>query len=116
VSQLIILIIHKLKSELILLQQHKIGCTIPDIVSWFQVVYVHVVTVYEAVSTFLVLPTTNASLKDLFRTACMRRIKTYLRSSMGQELRLNSMNIDAAHPDLLDCIDVCSEGRGGEVR
>jgi len=30
-----------------------------------------------------------------------------LRSSMGQE-RLNSMIVAAAHPDLLDCIDVCS--------
>jgi hypothetical protein len=96
----------KLKSELILLQQHKIGCTISDIVSWFQALDIRAVTsrsVYEAVGTFLVLPTTTASCERSF--SGLRRIKTYLRSSMGQE-RLNSMIVAAAHPDLLDCIDV----------
>jgi hypothetical protein len=52
--------------------------TIPDVVSWFQAVQW---SVYEAVATFFVLPTT-ASFERSF--SGLRRIKTYLRSSMGQ--------------------------------
>jgi hAT family C-terminal dimerisation region len=62
-------------------------------------------SVYEAVATLLVLPTTKASCERCF--SGLHRIKTYLRSSMGQE-RLNSMIVSRANLDILDSINACS--------
>lgn len=91
-----------------LLKAHNINGTVSDIVAWFQEVDIRETTyksVYEAVATFLVLPTTTASCERSF--SGLRRVKTYLRSSMGQE-RLNSMIVSIAHLDILDRINVCS--------
>jgi hypothetical protein len=98
----------KLKSELILLQGHSITPTIPGIISWFQDGALRASThssVYKALATLLVLPTTTASCERSFSR--LRRLKTYLRSTMGQE-RLNSMIVATAHTDMLDSIDVHS--------
>jgi hypothetical protein len=100
--------IRKLKNDLMQLQAHNINGTVAAIIAWFQEVDIRETTyrsVYEAVATFLVLPTTTASCERSF--SGLRRVKTYLRSSMGQE-RLNSMILSTAHMDILDKINVCS--------
>lgn len=91
-----------------LLKTHNINGTVSDIIAWLQQVDIREVTyrsVYEAVATLLVLPTTTASCERSF--SGLRRVKTYLRSSMGQE-RLNAMILSIAHLDILDRINVCS--------
>ena len=60
---------------------------------------------YSAVATLLVLPSTTASCERSF--SGLRRLKTYLRSTMDQQ-RLNSMIIAAAHTEKLDSIDLFS--------
>jgi len=99
----------KLKSELLLLAEYNIGPTIADIISWFQEVdlrnkQTHA-SVHDALglATFLVLPATTASCERTFSE--LRRLKTYLRSSMAQD-RLNSLAIAVAHTDILDVVDI----------
>ena len=93
----------KLKAELFLLRGHKIPSTIAGIISWFQELDLHTEThksIYMAVATFLVLPATcERTFSEL------RRVKSYLRSSMGQE-RLDSSILAAAHVNILDSLDV----------
>ena len=96
----------KLKGELLLLAEYDIGPTIVDFISWFQEVDLRMQThasVYDALATFLVLPATTASCERTFSE--LRRLKTYLRSSMAQD-RLNSLAIPAAHTDMIDVIDI----------
>ena len=92
----------KLKGELLLLAEYDIGPTIVDFISWFQEVDLRMQT-HDALATFLVLPATTASCERTFSE--LRRLKTYLRSSMAQD-RLNSLAIAAAHTDMLDVIDI----------
>jgi hAT family C-terminal dimerisation region len=97
----------KLKKQLVLLKTHNMNGTISDIIAWLQEVDIRETTyksVYEAVVTLLVLPPTTASCERSF--SGLRRVKTYLRSSMGQE-RLNSMIVSTgiAHLDILDSIN-----------
>lgn len=75
-------------------------------ISWFEEVDLRKQThasVHDALATFLVLPATTASCERTFSE--LRRLKTYLRSSMAQD-RLNSLAITAAHTDMLDVIDI----------
>ena len=58
-----------------------------------------------AVATLVMLPSTTASCERAF--SGLRRLKTYLRSTMGQE-RLNSISMANVHTDLLDDIKVVS--------
>jgi len=98
----------KLKGELLLLAEYDIGPTIVDFISWFQEVDLRMQThasIYDALATFLVLPATTASCERTFSE--LRRLKTYLRSSMAHD-RLNSLAIAAAHTDMLDVIDFAS--------
>jgi len=53
--------------------------------------------------TFLVLSATTASSERTFSD--VRRLKTYLRSSMAQD-RLNSLAVAVAHTDRLDVVDI----------
>ena len=95
-----------LKTELALPAQHNITPTIADIINWFNEVDFRRDThksMYLAVATLLVLPTTTASCERSF--SGLRRLKTYLRSTVTQE-KLNSMIIAAAHRDLLDSINI----------
>lgn len=49
------------------------------------------------------MPVTTASCERTL--SALRRVKTYLRSTMGQQ-RLNSLVIAAAHTEKLDTVDV----------
>ena len=51
----------------------------------------------------LVMPATNSTSKRSF--SALRRIKTYLRSTMKQE-RLNSLMVLHVHKDLIDALDL----------
>lgn len=57
------------------------------------------------VRLILVMPSTNASSERSFST--MKRLKTYLRSSMGQS-RLNHLMVLNIHKEALDDMDVVS--------
>jgi hypothetical protein len=100
--------LRQLKNDLMQLKTQNISGTIAAIIAWFQEFDIREATyrsIYEAVATFLVLPTTTASCERSF--SGLRRVKTYLRSTMGQE-RLNSMILSSAHLDILDRISICS--------
>ena len=64
--------------------------------------YAELPTVYEAVATLLVIPTTTASCKRSFSS--LRHLKTYICSNKGQE-KLNSLILAASHIDKLNVID-----------
>jgi len=59
--------------------------------------------VCQVAKLLLVMPATNAFSKHSF--SAMRRIKTYLRSTMGQE-RLNHLMLLHLHKDKLDDLDL----------
>ena len=52
----------------------------------------------------LVMPATNSTSERSF--SCMRRVKSYLRSTMTQE-RLNHLMILHVHKELTDSINLC---------
>ena len=54
----------------------------------------------------LVMPATNAARERSF--SALRRIKTYLRSTMKQEC-LNSLMVLHVHKDLIDALDLSQE-------
>jgi hAT family C-terminal dimerisation region len=94
------------KSELPLLSMNNIAENIPAIIEWFNDVDLRRDThksVYAAVATLVMLPSTTASCERAF--SGLRRLKTYLRSTMSQE-RLNSVIMANAHVDLLDNLDI----------
>ena len=51
----------------------------------------------------LVMPATNSTSERSF--SALRRIKTYLRSTMKQK-RLNSLMVSHVHKDLIDALDL----------
>jgi hypothetical protein len=55
----------------------------------------------------LVMPATNATSERSF--SALRRVKTYLRSSMGQ-MRLNNLMVLHVHKDLTDALDLNEVG------
>lgn len=55
------------------------------------------------VKLLMTIPCSNAEAERSF--SCLRRVKSYLRSTMGQE-RLNHVAILAIHPERLDSINV----------
>ena len=65
----------------------------------------------------LVMPATNTTSERYF--SALRRVKTYLRSSMRQ-MRLNNLMVLHVHKDLTDSLDFCNVGNefvgGKEVR
>ena len=58
---------------------------------------------FKLLAIFLALPLTAAICERSF--IALRRLKSYLRATMGQE-RLNSLLLAELHPDLLSSIDV----------
>ena len=92
----------QLKNELALLSQ----CNIAANIAWFNDVELRRDThrpVYAAVATLIMIPSTTASCERTFSD--LRRLKTYLRSTMSQE-RLNSLIVASVHVALLDGISV----------
>ncbi len=61
--------------------------------------------VHTAMKLITVMPATNSSSERSF--SAMRRVKTYLRSTMTQE-RLNYLMMLHIHKDMTDCIDLAS--------
>ena len=97
-----------LKSELTLLSHNNIADNIPAIIAWFNDAYVkrdtHK-TVYAAVTTLVMFPSTTSSCDHAFSS--LRRLKTYLRSTMGQK-KFNSIMMANVHLDLMDSINIVS--------
>lgn len=60
--------------------------------------------VQQLLKLLLTLPCSNAEAERSF--SCLRRLKTYLRSSMSQE-RLNHVTILHVHQETLDRVDIC---------
>ena len=58
--------------------------------------------VSQLIRLFLVIPVTSATAERSF--SAMRRLKTYLRSTMTAE-RLNSVTVLNVHKDMLDSVD-----------
>ena len=74
--------------------------------------------VFVVMKLLLVMPATNTTSERSF--SALRRVKTYLRSSMGQ-MRLNNLMVLHVHKqDLMDILDFCNVGNefvgGKEVR
>ena len=59
--------------------------------------------VVKLTSLLLVLPASSATAERSF--SCLRRVKTYLRATMGQE-RLNNLLVMNIHQDILDSLDL----------
>ena len=59
-----------------------------------------------AVQLILVMPATNATSERSFSALC--RVKSYLRSTMGQQ-RLNNLMVLHVHKDLLNLVDVAND-------
>lgn len=64
--------------------------------------------VVQLVKLILVMPATNATSERAF--SALRRVKTYLRSTMTQK-RLNHLMLLHVHKDEVDCLDPHSIGR-----
>ena len=79
----------QLKNELIvLLSQHNITPTIPEMIHWFNpcliCALIHTSPYSQLLQHFLALPPTTSSCERSF--SGLRRLKTYLRSTMSQEI------------------------------
>ena len=96
------------------MQLQILGANIPEkVTTIFDVrTYLHQMTPAERsllsqvvllMKLILVMPATNATSEQSF--SALRRIKTYLRSTMKQE-RLNSLMILHVHKDFIDALDL----------
>ena len=65
-------------------------------------------SVWTAMKLLLVMPATNASSERSF--SALRRIKTYLRTTMTQQ-RLNSLMVLHVHKEKTDALDLLQVGR-----
>ena len=99
-----LLVNDKLKSEDCELSIHFIVSTLSDLSIAQRGAFSEVFTVMKLL---LVMPATNATSERSF--SALRRVKTYLRSSMGQ-MRLNNLMVLHVHKDLTDGLDLNEVG------
>ena len=80
--------------------------SLPSLISWFQSSQTRQTAyseTFKTLSLFSVIPVTTATCERSF--SCLRRLKNYLRSTIGQE-RLNSVLLCAIHTDLVDGLNL----------
>ena len=99
-----LLVNDKLKSEDCELSIHFIVSILSDLSVAQRGAFSEVFTVMKLL---LVMPATNATSERSF--SALRRVKTYLRSSMGQ-MRLNNLMVLHVHKDLTDGLDLNEVG------
>ena len=76
--------------------------TLCDIMNTISVSKTMLSEVFKLLRIFLTIPVTTATAERIFST--LRRLKNYLRSTMGQQ-RLNNMMLLHIHKDLIDDIN-----------